>query len=53
MSEEQNVVNPDAKSPEERRESTPLWVKLAGGVAILVIVVFVVLHLTGNGMVGH
>ena len=53
MSEEQNVNKPQAGAPEHRREPTPLWVKVAGGVAALGVVVFVVMHLTGNGMIEH
>lgn len=35
------------------RSRMPLWVKVSCGVGLAVIVVFVLLHLTGNGMVGH
>lgn len=32
---------------------TPRWVKLFGMAAVILLVLFVILHLTGNGMVGH
>lgn len=33
--------------------STPRWVKMFGIVAAILVVLFVILHLTGNGMGGH
>lgn len=33
--------------------STPRWVYVFGITAIVLILVFVVLHLTGGGLVGH
>lgn len=32
---------------------TPRWVKVFGLIAIVLIAVFVVLHLTGHGLGGH
>ena len=37
----------------EERPRTPLWVKVSGAVGLAAVVAFVVLHLTGNGMIGH
>ena len=37
----------------DERPRTPLWVKVSGAVGLAAVVVFVVLHLTGNGMIGH
>lgn len=31
----------------------PLWVKVFAGVALLLLLAFIVLHLTGNGMGNH
>ncbi|WP_158717349.1 hypothetical protein [Streptomyces sp. NRRL F-4474] len=31
----------------------PRWVKVSAGIAVLLVVVFVVVHLAGGGMVGH
>jgi hypothetical protein len=32
---------------------TPRWVKMFGVVAIVLVVAFLILHLTGNGLHGH
>jgi hypothetical protein len=32
---------------------TPRWVKVSAAVVLLLLLVVVVLHLTGNGFVGH
>ncbi|MEU1892873.1 hypothetical protein [Streptomyces pristinaespiralis] len=41
-------------SPESRDEGgAPRWVKVFGGVVLLVVVLFVSVHLAGGGMVGH
>lgn len=34
-------------------ERTPRWVYVFGIVAVVLVVVFVVLHLTGRGLGGH
>ena len=33
--------------------STPRWVYVFGIIAIVLVLLFVVLHLTGGGLVGH
>jgi hypothetical protein len=52
MSDEEPVTARPASS-EERRERTPLWVKVSGAIGLAAVVAFIVMHLTGNGMVGH
>jgi hypothetical protein len=42
------VVRPS----EERPPSIPRWVKVSGIVVIVLVLLFVILHLTGNGMGG-
>jgi len=42
----QTNLGPDRESP----TSTPRWVKVLGIVAIVLILLFVILHLTGNGI---
>ncbi|MCA1566007.1 MAG: hypothetical protein LC803_10295 [Acidobacteria bacterium] len=32
---------------------TPLWVKVFGIIAVVLILLFILLHLTGRGMGGH
>ena len=44
-------LNRPAQGPDG--EGMPLWVKLFGGVFLLVVIVVVVLHLMGRGMGGH
>jgi hypothetical protein len=34
-------------------ESTPRWVWVFGIIAVILVVAFVLLHLTGHGMGGH
>jgi len=45
----QTNVKPDRGSP----PGTPRWVKVLGIIAIILLVLFVILHLTGNGFGGH
>ncbi len=33
--------------------ATPRWVKIFGAIALVLLLVFVVLHLTGHGFGGH
>jgi hypothetical protein len=42
-------MGPDRGSP----PSTPRWVYVFGIITTVLVVVFVVLHLSGHGMVGH
>ncbi|WP_437064340.1 hypothetical protein [Streptomyces sp. enrichment culture] len=37
----------------EEDHRAPRWVKVSAGLAVLLVVVFVVVHLAGGGMVGH
>ena len=45
----QTHMIPDRGSP----PLTPRWVKVFGIIAILLILVFIILHLTGNRLGGH
>jgi hypothetical protein len=40
---------PDHESP----PVTPVWVKACGVIALILVVLFVVLHLTGHAPMGH
>ncbi len=42
-------VNPDRSLP----PSTPRWVKVFGIIFLLLIVLVIILHLTGNSLGGH
>jgi hypothetical protein len=42
-----------AGSDLESSAGTPLWVKVFGIIALVLILLFVILHLTGRGMGGH
>ncbi|MFD5255286.1 hypothetical protein ACFWM5_20900 [Streptomyces bobili] len=45
-----------AGSPERHEddgEGAPRWVKVSAAVAVVLIVVFVIVHLAGGGMAGH
>jgi len=44
----QTHVKPDRRSP----PSTPRWVKVFGIIVIVLILLFVILHLTGNSLGG-
>jgi hypothetical protein len=35
------------------REATPRWVKIFGIIALVLVLLFIVLHLTGRGLGGH
>lgn len=37
----------------ERKGATPRWVKVFGAIGIVLLVAFVILHLTGHGFGGH
>ncbi len=45
----QTRVGPERGSP----PGTPLWVKVFGIITIVLVLVFVILHLTGNHLGGH
>ncbi|MEU9109927.1 hypothetical protein AB0D54_37505 [Streptomyces xanthophaeus] len=34
-------------------EAAPRWVKVSAAIAVLLVVVFVIVHLAGGGMAGH
>lgn len=51
MPEDQNAAQ--RPSTNDRRPRTPMWVKLFAFTGLGGAVAFVILHLTGNGMVGH
>lgn len=42
-------VNPNRESP----PNTPRWVKVFGIVVIILILLFVIMHLTGGAPMGH
>ena len=48
---------PDSKShggdDTESTASTPRWVKVFGLIALVLFLLFVILHLTGHGLGGH
>lgn len=47
---------PPHRQPDDGKkkpESMPLWVKIFGAVALLLLVTFIGLHLTGRGFGGH
>jgi hypothetical protein len=52
VSDEQNAAQ-RPKPTAGKRPPTPMWVKVSGLIGLGVAVAFVILHLTGNGMVGH
>lgn len=52
MSDEQNAADRPS-APHPTRPRTPVWVKVFGCIGLGGAVAFVILHLTGNGMVGH
>lgn len=39
--------------PPEHDAGTPLWVKIFGIIALVLVLLFVILHLTGRGLGGH
>ena len=45
----QTHVKPDRGSP----PSTPRWVKMFGIIALVLVLLFVILHLTGHSLGGH
>ena len=45
----QTHVGPDRESP----PSAPRWVKVFGIIAIFLLLLFIILHLTGNNLGGH
>ena len=45
--------NPDSKGDTDDETGTPRWVKVCGIIAILLVLLFVVLHLTGLSPAGH
>jgi hypothetical protein len=52
VSDEQNAAQ-RPKPTAGKRPPTPMWVKVSGLIGLGVAVALVILHLTGNGMVGH
>jgi uncharacterized membrane protein YidH (DUF202 family) len=45
-----------AGSPEHHEddgEGAPRWVKVSAAIAVVLVVVFVIVHLAGGGMAGH
>ena len=45
--------DPGVESDRESITPTPRWVKLFGIVALVLVLLFVFLHLTGGGLRGH
>lgn len=44
----------DRQRPDRRPPTgAPRWVKAVGIIAVILLILFVILHLTGNGMGGH
>jgi hypothetical protein len=47
-------AHPDSNGDTDDEDGrTPRWVKVCGIIGIVVVLVFVVLHLTGHGLGGH
>lgn len=46
-------ASPHRSGEPDEEEGAPRWVKISAAVAIAAIVVFVIVHLAGGGMVGH
>jgi len=44
---------PDSASETDGDTSTPRWVKVFGIIALVLVLVFILLHLTGRGLGGH
>ncbi|GAA0913358.1 MULTISPECIES: hypothetical protein [Streptomyces] len=42
-----------ARPPASDEERAPRWVRISAAVAVVLVVVFVVVHLAGGGMAGH
>lgn len=53
MTRDNDLKNAERPHTRSRPPTTPLWVKVSGACAILLFVLFVVLHLTGHGFGGH
>ena len=49
----QTHEGPDRESTTSTPPSTPRWVKVSGIIAIVLVLLFVILHLTGNSLGGH
>ena len=49
----QTNVGPDRGSTTSTPPGTPRWVKVLGIIAIVLILLFVILHLTGLSLGGH
>jgi hypothetical protein len=43
----------EAGSDLDSSAGTPLWVKVFGIIALVLVLLFIILHLTGRGMSGH
>ncbi|MBZ9638091.1 hypothetical protein [Streptomyces sp. PSKA30] len=39
--------------PDDDGEGAPRWVKVSAAIAVVLVVVFVIVHLAGGGMAGH
>ena len=52
MPDEQNSAE-GPKATNHPRPRTPMWVKIFGFIGLGGVVAFAIVHLTGNGMVGH
>lgn len=44
---------PDTGGDTGARPGTPRWVKVLGLIALVLLLLFVILHLTGGGVVDH
>jgi hypothetical protein len=53
MREDVDMARTDPVSGGGATPRTPRWVKMFGVVAIILVVAFLILHLTGNGPQGH
>ncbi|MFF9808116.1 hypothetical protein ACF1G5_23855 [Streptomyces coeruleorubidus] len=47
------MVGPPLRSDADDDDGAPRWVKVSAAVAVVLVVVFVIVHLAGGGMPGH
>ena len=45
--------NPEPGGETDHDTGTPRWVKVFGIIALVLVFVFIILHLTGHGLGGH
>jgi hypothetical protein len=53
MNETTSRDPPERSRERASRPATPLWVKLFGAIGLIVLLLFVLLHVSGHGFGGH